>query len=438
MPSLSGSSVDRLSLLVAAVATGVVAAMWLRTRPRWGTALFLVALCLVPVWLGVKLRAYFPPASVAAGLVLLAGLRLSRARPAVADLPVVFLGVVAVTSAVLGLSGLGPVATAVVVWGAAYLAGRHLCARVGSEWMYGAVAVAFTFVAGLAVLEAVTQVNPFVQLRAGNKLFTDWSEIQIRGGRARVEGAFGHSIALGASLAASVPFVLAAPFRLWVRSASVLLILVAVVTTFSRTGMVCAVLALLLSLFYLDVVPPAARLRLAAVVVVAAAALTPLVLTTFSDAGDEASGSAEYRGALLSLVGDVAPLGLSAAAERTPSADTRFGPFRSIDNFVLLSGLTFGALFAVTLLLILAVAAFAVIRRRATPATVALVAQGPALLTVALITQYASVVWFVAGVAVSSQLARKSHRLSVPVPASPRSIRQRPVTRRLVAARERL
>lgn len=436
MLSLSGSFVDRLSLFLAAVAVGVLAAMWLRSRPRWGTALFLVSLCLVPVWLGVTVRAYFPPASLAAGLVLLAGLRLSRARPAVADLPVVFLGVVAVTSAAIGLSGFSPVATAIVVWGAAYVAGRHLCARVGPDWMYGAVTVAFTVVAGLALVEAITQVNYFVELRAGNSLFRDWSEIQVRGGRSRVEGAFGHSIALGASLAAAVPFALAAPFRLWVRFASVLLILVAVVTTFSRTGMVCAVLALLLSLFYLDVVPRAARVRLVAAVVVAAVALTPLVLTTFSDAGDEASVSAQYRGALFSLVGEVAPLGLSGAAERTPSDVTRFGPFRSIDNFLLLSGLTFGALFALTLLLTLSVAAAAVVLRRGTPATVALVAQSPALFTVALITQYASVVWFVAGVAVSTQLARRSHRLSLPPP--PPAVQQRPVTRRLVAARERL
>lgn len=433
MASLDGSFVDRLWLLLAALSVGALAAVWLRSRPRWATALFLVSLCLVPVWLGVTVRAYFPPASLAAALVLVAGLQLSRARLAVADLPVVFLGVVAVASVMLGLSGFSVVATAFVVWGAAYAAGRHLCARVGPEWMYGAVAVVFIVVAGLAVVEAITQVNFFVELRAGNQLFSDWSEIQTRGGRSRVEGAFGHSIALGASLAAAVPFVLAAPFRLWVRFAGVLLILVAVVTTFSRTGMVCAILALLLSLFFLDVVPAAARARLVAVVVVVSLALTPLVLTTFAEAGDEASGSAEYRGDLLRLVGDVAPLGLSDAAERTPSAVTRFGSFRSIDNFLLLSGLTFGALFALTLLLALTVATIAVVRRRATPATVALVAQAPALFAVALITQYASVVWFVAGVAVSSQLVRRSHQ-----PPPPSEVPRRPVTRRLVAARERL
>ena len=57
-------------------------------------------------------------------------------------------------------------------------------------------------------------------------------------------------------------------------------------------------------------------------------------------------------------------------------------------------------------LLLLAILVGSVVIGRATPASVALVAQIPAFATVALITQYAAFVWFAAGLAVSAYAVR--------------------------------
>ena len=419
--SLPGPLLDRATAALALAVVGLVALGVLRSRPREGTVGFLLVLCLVPIWLGLELRAYLPPASVVGLLVLLAGFRLSAVRPSTADVPVFFLGVLATTATVLGLLGITPLATAVVVWGVAYAVGRHVCDRVGLPWLSGAIAVVFTATAALALLEALTGVNPFIHLRSGNALYGNWSEIQVRGGRPRVEGAFGHSIALGSSLAAAIPFVLGAPFRLGLRVTMVLILLAAIVATFSRAAMACAVVGLVLSVVYLDVVPRAARLRIAGATGLLAVAASPLVLTTFSSAGDEAAGSAAYRGSIFVDLGpEIVSLGISPSVERTAEGVLRFGDYRSIDSFLLLSGLTYGAVFAGTLAVALLVAGVAVVRRRATAATVALVAQTPALLSVALITQYASVAWFVAGVAVSAHVARAQQRAgSAPAEPSP-------------------
>ena len=72
--------------------------------------------------------------------------------------------------------------------------------------------------------------------------------------------------------------------------------------------------------------------------------------------------------------------------------------------------------FAVVLLVI---AAGAVILGRASAATLAVAAQIPSLVTVALITQYSVFLWFVVGVAVATQVGADALTMTVPVRSAP-------------------
>jgi hypothetical protein len=153
-----------------------------------------------------------------------------------------------------------------------------------------------------------------------------------------------------------------------------------------------------------------------------ALAAAPLVSSVFLAAGAEATNSAAYRGSLVSLVGDIDALGFSSAFSRSPTGEVSFGAFRSIDSALILHGLTYGWASLAVALVLLAMAAGAVLLRRAAAPTIAVGAQIPALVAVALITQYATMLWFVAGFAVYAQAARSAARPGAghdPAAASP-------------------
>jgi len=270
--------------------------------------------------------------------------------------------------------------------------------------------VAFTIVAVLAIVEFLLGRNYFQSIRVANAAFANWSEGQLRGGYLRSEGAFGHSIALGSCLAISIPLVIASTFREWIRAGMVVLILSATVVTFSRTAMSCAALSLVLTVLFLrGALPTRTRILLVAGGVVVAAAIAPFVLDIFVEAGSEATGSSAYRGDLLSLVPTMSVIGLSSAAYRSAAGDFYFGSFQSIDSALILLGLSHGLITLGIVVVLLLVAGWYVVSGRATAPTIALVAQIPALATVALITQYALFFWVLAGLAVSSQLLRPAH-----------------------------
>jgi hypothetical protein len=271
----------------------------------------------------------------------------------------------------------------------------------------------FSLLAVTTLAENLTGTNLFQSFPGSPGLHALWDDIQVRGGVARAEGAFGHSIALGATLAIALPLVLAAPVRAWVRVTATALMLGAVVVTYSRIGLITAVLGVVLTVL----VARELTVRLRMVLVVAGAAVlavaVPLLSRVFLAAGDEATNSAAYRADLLDLVGDIDVLGLSSAFSRGPDGSVRFGTFRSIDSALILHGLTYGWLALAVVLVLLAGAVAAVVLRRATAPTIAIAASVPALATVALITQYATLVWFVAGLAVWAQAARPT---SAPAP----------------------
>ena len=122
---------------------------------------------------------------------------------------------------------------------------------------------------------------------------------------------------------------------------------------------------------------------------------------SFLAAGDEAAGSADYRVDLIALVPDMTWFGVSPSFTVLSDGTLYYGDYRSIDSTILLMGLRFGLVPMLLFCLMLVVATVSVFVRPS-PAAVALVAQIPALTSVALITQYGVFLWFVGGLAVAS------------------------------------
>ncbi len=389
-----------VSLVVAAI---IVA----RRLPRVALAGFLAVVCLIPYWVGVDVGVYAPPTTVAAAVLVIAFFGRGN-RPGAVDL---ILAIVVVIYLVAMFSGTATISSGFVLiahWSLGYVLGRFATSRITLPWIYRAIAVAFTIVAVLAIIEFVTRTNVFVTIRTSAGLFGTWGPIQERGGVPRAEGAFGHGIALGASLAIAIPLTLASGFRPWIRASMVFAMLAAATLTFSRIGMISSLLAVLLCVTFLRG-NFTARARSALILGTTAVALVvgPLVVATFSDAGDEATASSDYRGDLLSLIPTMALFGQSPSASRTAHGEVFYGGYRSIDSALIYFGLTSGLIPLGLLCLCLIAAVVYVLRGAATAPTIAIVAQIPALTSVALITQYALFFWFVCGLAVSSQISRR-------------------------------
>lgn len=410
--SLPGQVADRSFVVALGVAVVVVLFLVLHRSPRLAVGFWIAVLCFVPIWVGVGLgfggNLYVPAASGAALIVTATLLPSARFRVTLTDGLVVLLILVSTAALLTGnqtiaLSFLFSLCTYFVV---GFALGRLAPSRVDVGWIYGAIAVAFSIVSVLAVIEFLTNFNFFTQLRVNNASFTTWGSLQVRGGVLRAEGAFGHSIALGSSLALAIPLTLASRFRFWIRGSMVLLMLLATTLTFSRIGIIGALLGLALSILFLaEALTIRRRILLATTGVVLTAALLPVVNLVFSDAGTEASGSAAYRGNLLSLIGDMNLIGVATSARTSANGQVYFGNFRSIDSQLILSGLSGGLIVLTVVVVALLVAIFLVVTGRASAATIAIVAQIPALATVALITQYSIFIWFVVGIAVATQLA---------------------------------
>jgi hypothetical protein len=415
--ALSGGSLADLTLLGAAGVVFAGVLLLMARMPRLAFAGWLVVLCFVPVWVGITFVVGLEGHVVATvGLVLsvlpglVRGNLLTPPKLTWGDALFAAFLVVTLVAILSGRVTFSATFVACVQWAAAFLAGRLVGYRVRLSWVYGALAVAFTVVAALALVEFAVDWNPFLDIPGEASLRDTWGIVEFRGGGGRTEGAFGHSIAVGASLALAVPITLVAPFRSSIRLSMLLLMLSAAVVTFSRIGLVTAVLGAVLSVLFLRRQLPR-PMRVAATVglVVVAAGFVSLITSVFAAAGTEATNSADYRLQLLGLIPDLQPFGWASTAYqiagRTVLANvqTTDGSLQTIDNALLLVGLSYGWVPLALLLLALLVAACMLFSRQVTAPTIALVAQIPAFATVALITQYSTFTWFVAGLAVFSQ-----------------------------------
>lgn len=411
MAAISGPLVDRSLLVLLGVAGVAIVFVVLRRSAKWALGIWLAVICFVPVWIGFNLgvsgNLYVPIASGIALIVIVTLIPGGRFRFTLADGLVLLLVVVsavatAVTNSSVALSFLLSLTIYFVV---GYVLGRLAPHRIDLHWIYGAVGVIFTVVAVLAIVESISGRNLFVNLHAANPQFTLWSALQYRGGALRAEGAFGHSIALGCSLAIAIPLTLASRLPSWVRTLMVLIMLVATTLTFSRVGILGAILGLALSILFLrDGLTRRMRMVLATGGATAMLVLFPVIGAVLTAAGSEASGSAAYRGDLLSLIDQMKPIGVANSARKSADGQIYFGNFRSIDSQLILTGLSGGTIVLAAIVVALLAAIVLVLAGKGSAATIAIVAQIPAFATVALITQYSIFVWFIIGLAVTSQL----------------------------------
>ncbi|MGI8414706.1 MAG: hypothetical protein ACR2P2_00550 [Nakamurella sp.] len=378
----------------------------------------------MPIWFGVTISVYFAPASIVGVLVLLSLAPLRIGLLGRADLLLMMFFLACLAPIVSGGATLTAIFVVVSQWVVAFLLGRLMPARVGSTWIYSCVAVVFTIVAGLALIEFFGHWNPFVDIGPANALHATWGVLQERGGLLRAEGAFGHSIALGSSVALAIPLTLASGFRPLVRILLVVLMLGATVVTISRVSIIDAAIALLLAVIFLSRgLARSVRVGGFMVLLAASAAATPFIVAVLAKAGGEAINSAGYRSNLTDLIPYISPLGFSSVATRSASGELYFGRFQSIDSQLILTGLTYGWPALICGVLLLVGAVLATLRRTANPATLAIAAQIPALASVALITQYSMFFWFVVGLAaartvdhVGEKPAREQGRGFLPSP----------------------
>lgn len=398
-----------LATLVLALAclTGVA----IHLRPRWGAAAWLLTIAFVPIWLGVNLPFYFYPASLLAILILVAVFPISVGVLGLTDLLTMMFFIACLAPMISGGATITTVFVALTQWLLAFLVGRLLPSKVGLTWIYSCVAVVFSIVAIMAFVEFFSGWNPFVGLGPMTQLHQNWSALQGRGGQVRAEGAFGHSIALGSCLALAIPLTMASTFRPTIRILMSALLLGAVIMTLSRVSMLGAGIATVLAVVFLrHEIPRAVRVGGSLLMLVIGTAIAPFITAVLSSAGDEVTLSAAYRSSLTDLIPFISPLGFSSVARRSATGELFFGRFRSIDSQLIFTGLSYGWVALGTALILLIAAVLAVLRRVASPGTLAVVAQIPALATVALITQYSMFFWFVAGLAAAGQVRSRAGR----------------------------
>ncbi len=347
-----------------------------------------------------------------AGLVAVAlALRTRTFRWTFADMLAAFLLITATGPVLFGLVPFSAALNVLIIWCTAYVVGRLVLLHVDASLLYALIAVIFGLVAFLALIEFFTGWHGLSSWGPTNGARVVWGTIQERAGRSRAEGAFGHSIALGCTLAIAAVLALQARLPKFARLALIALMVGGISVTLSRGPLACLVIGLALALLFVrekrvrELRPAMAVMSLAGAIL-----LTPLVLGVLSEAGSEAVGSAAYRRDLLSLLNVVEVVGRSAAVQVTPQGSIDIGGFRSIDSQLLIFGLNFGWLMIGVVILLMCVGLFALASGRASTPCAAMVAQAPALATVALITQYAVFFWFVLGLAIGAEQLRSQAR----------------------------
>lgn len=388
-----------LVLAPLALCAGGVALFVFRASPRATFVMWAFVLFLVPIWIGVTVGFFW----AAITLVTLAAIASNFAdvRLTVADAFVAGFALLVLILFALQLATLSHTVIAILQWVIPYVWGRMVLERVPALFVTRTIAAFATIAAVLAVIEFSTGSNLFV-LIPGSGPFAEWSGLQPRSDFLRAEGAFGHAIALGASLAMASAFVLGTRWPAPVIVLSLAVIVGAVVASFSRIGLVTVALTIAVSLIAMPGIRRAARWWVGVGGVAALAILVPFLGDVFSDAGEEAGGSADYRSGLFTLVSEVQLFGSAGDWQGRIEGGVYLGTFaRSVDNTMLLIALRFGWVPVLLVSALLVVLVLNLLRGRTNPATIAVVCQLPALFAVALITQFGSFLWFLAGLAVA-------------------------------------
>jgi hypothetical protein len=397
---VSANPVLLAAAAAAAIAGVLVLVLLFRWDGRWAVAAWTATLFFVPVWVGVQAGIYIT-ALTAITVVCILSTAERGIRWVTADtLMTILFAAILVAFLVAGATW-GHVLDSLTGWLVPYVWGRLILNRANENWIAACISVAALVAATLSIVEFLSGFNIFHLIPGAGS--SNWGGQQIRAELPRSEGAFGHSIALGGSLALASAFVLVVRWPVWARAAALALIATGAAFTFSRIGLIGLALTVVLSVVFLGR-QLGRGVRIAASTILGAGAVValPFLVQVFGDAGSEAQGSAEYRLDLVPLVDLMVPLGLSPGREVLATGEDYFGGFRSIDSALILTGLRFGLVPLAIVVMLALLALVVVLRGRGNPAAVAVVAQLPALGTVALITQYAVFVWFAAGLAVAS------------------------------------
>ncbi|MDR7234330.1 hypothetical protein [Agrococcus sp. BE272] len=378
---------------------GLVMLLLLRASPRATVVAWTLALFFVPIWVGASVGFFWAAITLLTLAAIVASI--SDVRLRAVDGAVAGFALLVVALHALQLATLSATVIALLQWVVPYVWGRLVLERVGADFMTRTLAAVATAAAVLALVEFATGTNAFV-LIPGSGPVAEWSPLQPRGAFLRAEGAFGHSIALGASLAMACSCVIASRWRAPVVLLALVAVVGAIVVTFSRIGLITAAITIALSLVALPGIRRGVRAGIVGGGALAVALLVPFLDAVFVEAGDEAGGSAEYRSGLLALVPEIQLLGSAGDWTNRVVEGAYLGTYsQSVDNTLLLIALRFGWVPTALVALAFAGVVVTVLRGRGNPAAIAVVAQLPALFAVALITQYGMLLWFLLGLAVS-------------------------------------
>ncbi|WP_338888764.1 hypothetical protein [Rhodococcus sovatensis] len=386
----------QLAALVLIVAVGLFSLSVL--HPKFAMVLWLTISCFVPFWVGVDNPFYLPASSLAGLLVLGGAFAKNPWKLSGIDIGVLLICAICLVCGIVGLSRPGDVTNVMTQWLLSFVVGRLLLQRAGVQFTYRAIAIVFTAAAACAIIEFSLDWNPYYSWVIDNTQFLAWGHEQERGGIVRAEWAFGHSIALGCSLAMAIPIVLACDIRAGYRAMMVTVLLAGTVVSFSRSGMLSAVLAVVLSLlFYAERERTRGKVALVLVLGGVAWFAVPQILAVFAKEGRGATISADYRVTLIDLIPSMNPLGLASGYTEPSQGEFYFQGFKSIDSTFVLLGVSFGYLIAAMALYGCGWLIWRVVRRTSMAPAISLLAVVPALFTVALITQFGSIVWFYFG-----------------------------------------
>lgn len=384
---------------VLACVTAILFVLVATLHPRVAFVAWVVACAFIPFWVGVSSPFYLPPTSIVGLLILASCFYKNKWVVNKLDAWVLVFCTLCLICGVVGISRQGDVTNVATQWLLSFVVGRLLIQRIGLRFAFSVIALTFAAVGAFAVIEFFSDWNPYYSWAIDNAQYTAWGHEQERGGIVRAEWAFGHSIALGCSLAVAIPITAATNFSNRTKLIIYVLLLTGAVVSFSRSGGVAAVLAVgLVIVTYRDNLRNRGRVLLLGMVSLVAFIAVPYISKVFETEGRLATVSSDYRFTLNDLIPTMNPLGLANGYTEPKAGEYYFQGFKSIDSTFILLGVSFGYLLAAIAIIGSALVTIRVLRGTTSASAIALVAVIPALFTVALITQFGSLVWFIIGI----------------------------------------
>ncbi len=390
-----------LEILIAIVLASYAAIAAIRW-PRFGIVFWLAITCFVPSWLIVRIGVEWTPAGLCALVVLpVIFVRNPRRGWRTGDLVATAIVLLCLIAFWQGNTP-KQLASQVIVRGLlGYLVSRHLAPRAGMRWTLNVFAGMLLICATWSIVEYLAGWHAFRSFDIGSSEGF-WAAIQSRGGHARSEAAFGDAIALGGALAMALPFIFASGWRTSRKFIGLALIGFGILATISRGPMTAALvgIVLMILLYRSPNVSPAQRRVIIIGTLAVSIILYAGLVSKITAAGTEAFNSAAYRGKLYSYVlQDIRPISLADNVSYTQNQQI-YREFGSVDSTFIYSALFYGWLPVALFMLSLLGLAWRALSQRAGPATIALLAQIPVLATVAPITQYETLLWFLGGLVV--------------------------------------